>query len=400
MTEKTWFSKISGRQKAWLSGASAAVLLLVCTGLYVDSHVMPQSMGSLNIQMSINEIAPKTGMTGKGLARELDLPLSVPKDRSLESLGRGQAELDHAVEHVLSHRERYLKYFIFAAVVLWGLVFLVTAGRPDGSSVKDRGKWYPRTPYIICLLVSVSVSGFLLGKSPNPMEGAVKLFKTMAGLYPDPLFKAAAFVFFILLAVTGNKMICGWACPFGALQELVYSIPVLKGIKRQKISFVLTNTIRLSLFILMSVFLFGIAGGKKGFVIYHNMNPFNLFEPDFESTGVILTVILALAGSFFVYRPFCMFICPFGLISWIAERFSIFRVKIDREKCTGCGACIAACPVQAAEGMVEDSFFQADCFSCGRCLNVCPHDALHYKSAFRLKTLNDSKVFNKKPGQE
>ncbi len=210
------------------------------------------------------------------------------------------------------------------------------------------------------------------------MEGVVKVFKVMVGLYPDPMAKVIAFLFFIVLAVIGNKMICGWACPFGALQELVYSIPILKKIKKRKLPFIFTNTIRVCLFIAVLHFLFGIIGGRKGFVIYHYVNPFNLFNLDFEAFSILLTVIIALLVSFVIYRPFCQLICPFGLISWIVERFSILRVRIDKDKCTECGVCIKACPLEAAKGRVYGKRLLADCFSCARCLNVCPTDAIKY----------------------
>jgi len=124
--------------------------------------------------------------------------------------------------------------------------------------------------------------------------------------------------------------------------------------------------------------LFGIIGGQKGLVLYHFVNPFNLFNLDIESVSVGITVFVALALSLGTYRPFCQFICPFGFLSWLLERISLFRVKIDRERCTNCGACIRACPLQAAKGRVAGKRFPADCFSCARCLNVCPEDAIAY----------------------
>jgi polyferredoxin len=231
-------------------------------------------------------------------------------------------------------------------------------------------------------MISAITTGFLLGKSPNPMEGVVKVFKSMVGLYPDPAAKVMAFIFFIALAIIGNKLICGWGCPFGALQELVYSIPVLRGIKRRKIPFSLTNAARAALFGVALLFLFGLVGGQKGMVIYHHINPFNLFTPDIAALSVLLTIIVALLGSLFMYRPFCQLICPFGFISWIAERLSIIRVGVDKESCIQCGACIRACPLDAAKDRVESRNLKADCFSCARCLNVCPVDAIHYESVF------------------
>jgi len=383
MNNYSWFSQISFKQRIWLFATVAGMFAIIVLGILLDSPSALKESISFNIDMSIRDIVPELGVTGKSLARELELPLDVSKNKPVRTLGVTQEELDHAIEHILSHRDTVLKYYVFAALVLWGLVFLVRLGRPDGSDVKNRRDWYPRTPYIISLLLSVIVAGFLFGKSPNPMEGLVKVFKSMVGLYPDPGIKVIAFGFFIILAVIGNKIICGWACPFGALQEIIYSIPILRRIKQKKLPFILTNTIRAGLFLFMLLFLFGIIGASKGFVIYHYVNPFNLFDLDFESLSILLTVIIALGGAFIIYRPFCQLICPFGFISWIAERFSIFRIRIDKDKCTQCGACIKVCPLEAAKGRVAGNKLPADCFSCARCLNVCPVDVIQYKSVFR-----------------
>jgi NAD-dependent dihydropyrimidine dehydrogenase PreA subunit len=359
--------------------------MLIITGVGIILHPTsgPEKKADISVQMSIRDIAPKLKVTGKALARELHLPVDVSKTTPLSALGVKTETLQHAAHHLLSHHDTKLKYYLYTALVLGGLVFLVRLGRPDLCGVEYRGQWYPRALYIASLLISVIFAGFLSGKSPNPMEGVVKVFKCMGGLYADPTAKVIAFLFFVVLAVIGNKLICGWACPFGALQELIYSIPLLKKLK---IPFVLTNTIRAGLFVMMPLFLFGIIGGRKGTVIYHYINPFDLFSMDFEEVSVILTITAALLGSFVIYRPFCQFICPFGFVSWIVERISIFRVRINKEKCIQCGACIKACPLEAAEGRVYGRKLPEDCFSCARCLNVCPVDAIEYTSILKKNT--------------
>jgi NAD-dependent dihydropyrimidine dehydrogenase PreA subunit len=390
MNMYSWFSQLSARQRFWLFGTAAIIIIIVGVGLLLNQAGKPVDSARFSVDMSIRDIAPKLNVTGKALARELKLPLDVSKQKPLKALGVAPEELQHVTEHLLAHRDSTLKYYVYVALVLGGLVFLVRLGRPDLSDVKHRREWYPRTPYIVSLILSVVVAGFFLGKSPNPMEGVVKVFKSMVGLYPDPIAKAVAFLFFIVLAVIGNKIICGWACPFGALQELIYSVPILRKIKQRKLPFRLTNTIRAGLFAVTLLFLFGIIGGQKGTVIYHYVNPFNLFNLDFEALSILLTVILSLLAASLVYRPFCQFICPFGFISWITERFSIARVRIDKDTCTECGACIKACPLEAAEGLVYDKVLPADCFSCARCLNVCPVDAIQYKSVFKKGITNHS----------
>lgn len=180
------------------------------------------------------------------------------------------------------------------------------------------------------------------------------------------------------MAIIGNKLICGWAYPFGTVQEVVYSVPILRNLKRWKLPFRLSNTIRGALLVVMLLLLCGIVGGRKGFVVYHALNPFNLFDLDFGEWLITVAIIASLVLSLFVYRRFCFVICPFGFFSWLAGPLSLVHVQIDLVGCTKCGACIKACPSDAAKDMLQEKLLAADCTSCARCLNVCPHDPIRY----------------------
>ena len=237
MNNSSWFAQISFKQRIWLFATIVGMFAIIVVGVLLDSSNDSKETIDFNIEMSIKDVAPQLGITGKALAHEFNLPLDVSKEKPLKILGVTPEELQHVTEHLISHRDSMLKYYVYAALVLGGLVFLARLGRPDLSDVEHRSGWYPRAPYMIFLMLSVIVAGFLLGKSPNPMEGIVKVFKSMVGLYPDPMANVIALLFFIVLAVIGNKMICGWACPFGALQELVSSIPILQKIKKRKLPF-------------------------------------------------------------------------------------------------------------------------------------------------------------------
>jgi len=381
----TYLSQLSTNQRVWLAGSLAVAVLIVVVGALAEQRPKRGGRRQFTVEMTIKEIAPGLQVTGKNLARELGLPLDAPKKKRLRGLGVSQRRLNKAAAHLRGHRPTGVKYYVFAALVLFALVFLVRLGRPDGSSVSDRKVWYPRAVHLAILLIAVAVCGFALGKSPNPMEGFVKVFKAMAGLYRSVAIKAAAFSFFIALAVIGNKLICGWACPFGALQELVYSLPLFRRAKRWRPSFLVTNVIRGALFAAMLLLLFGVVGGKPGFLLFHWLNSFNLFNFDFDEWLIPATIVASLLLSLFTYRPFCQLVCPFGFVSWLAERLSLVRVRIDKEKCTECGACVTACPLDAAGGMVRGQSWHADCYSCARCLNVCPQDAIRYAPVFSRK---------------
>lgn len=376
-------ARLSGRQRLWLAGTALLAIAIVAVGWLLEPLAGAAAVPSFSTAMTIRQIAPEIGTTGFALAKELHLAPGIDKDRPLGELGIDQEQLNEATAHLVSHRGRAVKYYLFAALSLFGLVWLWRLGRPDGAPNSERRAWYPRTPFWLALLVSAGVGGFALGKSPNPMEGAVKIFKGMVGLQPSMLSVILAFFFFVGLAVVGNKLVCGWACPFGALQELLFSLPILRRLKRKKVPFWLSNAVRAFLFLLMLLLLFGVLGGAKGFVVYHFMNPFNLFDLRFETPTILLTVVLALGLALITYRPYCQFVCPFGLVSWLAERISLLRVRVDRSRCNGCGACSRACPLQSAEHKVKGKVFAADCYSCARCLNVCPEQAISYGCSLR-----------------
>ncbi len=50
---------------------------------------------------------------------------------------------------------------------------------------------------------------------------------------------------------------------------------------------------------------------------------------------------------------------------------------VDRDKCTGCGECVASCPLEAIA--MKDDKAQIDpdtCGDCGACVDVCPVSAI------------------------
>lgn len=52
------------------------------------------------------------------------------------------------------------------------------------------------------------------------------------------------------------------------------------------------------------------------------------------------------------------------------------KLIIDRKTCTGCGACIEACPYDALSLEEDVAVVNEKCTFCGACLDVCPVDAI------------------------
>lgn len=52
-------------------------------------------------------------------------------------------------------------------------------------------------------------------------------------------------------------------------------------------------------------------------------------------------------------------------------------VKVDLDKCTGCGSCEDTCPVEAIKVVDDKAKVDADeCTECEACIEECPEDAL------------------------
>jgi ferredoxin len=229
------------------------------------------------------------------------------------------------------------------------------------------------------LVPSLLIFGVLFRANPEPMRAFVHVFQSLAlGRYSLPA-TILVFLAFALMTFIGVKLVCGWACPVGTLQEILYRLPVSNKIKKKRVPFWFSNSVRVAIFSFFLIFVFGFISGLQDQSLYRYFNPFRLFEWNFRVTAPLF-VILIFGLSLFNYRSYCMFVCPFGLFSWLIQNLSVFRVKVNRDSCIDCGKCGRACPTGAAEGILLGKTFKADCFSCARCLNACPNDSLGYRA--------------------
>ena len=91
----------------------------------------------------------------------------------------------------------------------------------------------------------------------------------------------------------------------------------------------------------------------------------------------LLTLLILAVLAWRKGRLYCNTICPVGTILSCFSRFSLLRVRFDKDKCKNCGKCEKNCKAQAIDfkaGTVDYS----RCVVCGDCLSKCKHDALHY----------------------
>jgi len=190
----------------------------------------------------------------------------------------------------------------------------------------------------------------------------------------QPTALSGAVMLAVLLAIVwvSNKVICGWACQLGLLQDLLHRVPLPKW----RPPFWLTNTIRGIAFagLLLGLLVAGI--DWIGWI-----DPFQMFRIEFTLVIGLFAVLLLIA-SLFTYRPWCQFLCPFGFVSWLVEQFSLLRPRINWEVCKKCQLCVKACPTRAMADFYSGRKLHADCFACGACLTACPQkEALRWQKS-------------------
>lgn len=191
-----------------------------------------------------------------------------------------------------------------------------------------------------------------------------------------------------MVGALGGRIPCGWLCPFGWLQELLYKIPF----RKIRIPHFLTylRYVVLAVFVIgMPLLLmdnFGI--GQTWFCKL--ICPAGTLEAGVplvaassilrQQLGLLFTWKTALLLFFLLWmmasmRPFCRTICPLGTILGFFNRVSFFQMSVDDERCTKCGLCLSSCPVDLNPRKTPN---HSQCVRCLHCANVCPYGAISH----------------------
>jgi NAD-dependent dihydropyrimidine dehydrogenase PreA subunit len=163
--------------------------------------------------------------------------------------------------------------------------------------------------------------------------------------YAIPLAAAAFFVIPLAFTLFHGRIFCGAACPLGAIQDVVLIHPL-------RVPHWLESGLRLLAYTYLGAgVLFAAIGGTFLICRY---DPFVGF---FRMTGNWNILILGaslLAIGLFVGRPYCRFLCPYGVILRNLSRLSKRRVTITPTECITCRLCEDACPFGAIRTPTED----------------------------------------------
>ena len=225
-----------------------------------------------------------------------------------------------------------------------------------------------------CMHCRYSLSGCPLGTMQRTLKDR------------HPYFSVELWGILIFFGFLIGRMVCGWGCPIGAMQGLLHKIPSPK-IKKSTFTYKLTylKYVMLIVFVIGVPLVLSMVNGRgisfyceylcpvlflqsRGLTALVTGNLGRLGDM-FSSHRFYLSLALVLSAVV-IYRPFCRFLCPLGAFYSFFNKFAVFGMKVDADKCIGCDACIRQCKMDCQK--VGDR----ECIACGKCRGVCPTKAI------------------------
>lgn len=210
-------------------------------------------------------------------------------------------------------------------------------------------------------------------------------------------FKLSFYVigFVLALGVVFGRAICGFFCPFGLIQELIYKIPFPKKKLWKWLTYV--KYVLLAVFVvIMPVTMVNELGmSSPAFCEYicpagtlEGGIPLLSTHPELRATlGALFSVkacilIITLIGCLSVCRFFCKVMCPLGAIYGLLNKVSIYHMECNKKTCVSCGKCHNICPMDVDPVKNPNS---AECIRCGKCVASCPKESLALKFVYGKK---------------
>ncbi|MBN2017587.1 MAG: 4Fe-4S binding protein [Candidatus Cloacimonetes bacterium] len=193
-----------------------------------------------------------------------------------------------------------------------------------------------------------------------------------------PFLFPAAIIIGGLIAISSmflGRWFCGYVCPFGTIQELIYSARGPKTRFRQLIAYKTHKYLNILKYIIL---LFtAVTSYLSVQYLYMKFCPVmaiaHIQRITFAGIGVLIIIV---AGGFFVERFWCRYLCPYAalmnIFQKLADLLKIRRYKIYRNIKTSlnCFNCVNYCPMNIDIGYLE-KISDFNCIKCMRCVRQC-----------------------------
>jgi ferredoxin-type protein NapH len=226
---------------------------------------------------------------------------------------------------------------------------------------------------------------------------------------------------FIILGLIVGRAWCSWVCPIGFLQDLFTSARKKLKLSHYSLSENLKKaSVFTKWFFVLYLVIISVGIGIPHFFLkayqYDLILPFcqicpgkqifpmfaarfnEILKVDAMSTLTtvmgylaIISFIFYVVTTAFIRRMWCR-LCPMAIFLGFLNKISFLTLRKEGKRCTKCGICLRACPVQVKEVYEEKEKERIDpssCILCYRCVEMCPEkDAL--KIGFLKSTIAGS----------
>jgi formate hydrogenlyase subunit 6/NADH:ubiquinone oxidoreductase subunit I len=269
--------------------------------------------------------------------------------------------------------KKLLPYIIFLLLLFWHVVLFAQDRFPrpefeSGHAYPTNQMPVPRAPLweyidVMVLIVALALTSWLALKKRSRQglvwmsvfslvyfgfyrEGCICAVGSVQNVslalfntgYSIPLTALLFFIIPLLFALAYGRVFCAGVCPLGAIQELT-------GFRPVKLPKVVEIILAFVPFIYLGVAVL-FASTNSQFIICR-YDPFvGIFRLDAPYTMIIFGALLLLAGIF-VNRPYCRFLCPYGVLLNLFSRFAGKHLTITPAECTNCRLCEEVCPYDA-----------------------------------------------------
>lgn len=387
------------KQSPWQTILYFVLLIFVVVGMSVISNRLwggkseqlpPQQELIINEGMTIDQFGQANSLSNLLLKEIFNLQGEANLDNKLSEYGttdqvtalvRKKMALaaEHATKNWLKIAVKFLLWFVF----LTGL-FVFFSKHKVSSRLRK-----------FLLLASLLIFGVIMGSDPSPtgtVKDAIHLFGSTGAIFPPRMIALTVFLLMVFLA---NKYICAWGCQVGTLQDLIFRLNQSEKGKaiitsQWKVPFVVSNSVRIAF-----LALFTLGAFLWGLDLIEPIDPFKIYKP--AALGLLggLSLGVILLASLFVYRPWCHFLCPFGLTGWLVEKISRVKINVDYETCIACQKCAVACPSPVMGAILRrENKTIPDCFSCYTCREICPTGSISFSA--RKRTLPPAGHFDRR----
>jgi NosR/NirI family nitrous oxide reductase transcriptional regulator len=195
-----------------------------------------------------------------------------------------------------------------------------------------------RSGILALCIFSIVFFGFVRKGCVCPVGSLQNVSLALFSPYAIPITAAIFFVIPLLFTLVFGRTFCAAVCPLGAVQDVVIVKPLsLPRWLRHVLS--ILPCIYLALAVLL-------AATGTDFIICR-FDPFVGFFRIGAELHMIFAGAMFLVIGTVIARPYCRFLCPYGVLLNFMSRFSKHHLTITPDECIECRLCEDSCPFDA-----------------------------------------------------